>query len=124
MQNNDITPFDRKLGRKVREGRQLRGMTQSELGKTLGVSYQQIQKHESGKNRVTAERLDLIGKALKLPLSYFLDPSDEVRSQWLFPADTIRLATSINDLADHVIRNNIKRLVHSINTAWDSRIKT
>lgn len=124
MQNNDISHFDRKLGRKVKEARQLRGMTQAKLGEAVGVTYQQIQKYEAGKNRISADRLNNIGTALKLPLSYFLDVEDEARSQWLFPADTLRLATSINDLPSDVIRNNIKRLVNSINTAWCARIET
>ena len=124
MQNNDISHFDRKLGRKVKEARQLRGMTQAKLGEAVGVTYQQIQKYETGKNRISADRLNNIGTVLKLPLSYFLDVEDEARSQWLFPADTLRLATSINDLPSDVIRNNIKRLVNSINTAWCARIET
>lgn len=124
MQNNEISHFDRKLGRKIKEARQLRGITQIELGKAVGVSYQQIQKNESGKNRVAAERLHQIGLVLKLPLTYFLDVNEEVRSQWLFPADTLRLATNINDLPSDLIRTNIKRLVHSINTAWCAKTQT
>jgi len=124
MQDNDISYFDRKLGRKLREARQLRGLTQTELGKQLGVSYQQIQKNESGKSRMTAERLDRLGKILRMPLTYFLDVRDEATSQWLFPADVLRLATSINNLPSELIRKNIRSLVHSIDTAWQAKTET
>jgi len=120
MQNNELSKFDRQLGRKIREARQLRGLTQTELGRALGVSYQQVQKNETGKSRVSAERLDALCKILKTPLSFFLGTSEIPRSQWLFPAETIRLATSINELPSEVIQRNIKSLVSSINTAWRS----
>ena len=44
-------------------------MSQERLGKELGVSFQQIQKYESGKNRVSAARLFVICKALNVSLS-------------------------------------------------------
>ena len=124
MQDNNITYFDRKLGRKLKEARQFRGLTQSELGKQLGVSYQQIQKNESGKSRITAERLQLLGKILKMPLTYFLDVGNETRSQRLCPADVMRLATCINDLPSELIRKNIKNLVYAIDTAWHCKPET
>jgi transcriptional regulator with XRE-family HTH domain len=44
-------------------------ISEDRLGKKLGVSFQQIQKYESGKNRVSAARLFYICKALNLSLS-------------------------------------------------------
>jgi len=44
-------------------------MSQSHLGEKLGVTFQQIQKYESGRNRVSAARLFEICKALNVPLS-------------------------------------------------------
>ncbi len=124
MQNNELSEFDRKLGRKIREARQLRDMTQTKLGKALGVSYQQVQKNETGKSRVSAERLEALCDILDMPLSYFLGTSEIPRSQWLFPAETIRLANSINDLPSDIIQRNIKTLVNSINIAWRTKIET
>ena len=46
--------FDRSLGSALRQLRQARGLNQSELGRRLGVSLQQIQKYESGANRMAA----------------------------------------------------------------------
>jgi len=60
---------DEFIGARMRERRQALGISQADLGKTLGVSFQQIQKYESGKNRVSAGRLFEICKALNVSLS-------------------------------------------------------
>ncbi len=61
--------IDEFIGARMRERRQALGISQADLGKTLGVSFQQIQKYESGKNRVSAGRLFEICKALNVSLS-------------------------------------------------------
>jgi len=53
----------------MREQRLALSMSQHQLGKELGVSFQQIQKYESGKNRVSAARLFEICKALNVSLA-------------------------------------------------------
>jgi len=53
----------------MRERRQALGISQADLGKTLGISFQQIQEYETGKNRVSAGRLFDICKALNVSLS-------------------------------------------------------
>ena len=60
---------DEFIGTRMRERRQALGIKQADLAKTLGVSYQQIQKYETGKNRVSAGRLFDICKALNVSLS-------------------------------------------------------
>ena len=61
--------IDEFIGARMRERRQALGISQADLGITLGVSYQQIQKYETGKNRVSAGRLFDICKALNVSLS-------------------------------------------------------
>jgi transcriptional regulator with XRE-family HTH domain len=53
----------------MREQRLAIQMSQTQLGRELGVSFQQIQKYETGKNRVSAARLFMICKALEVSLS-------------------------------------------------------
>ena len=60
---------DKYIGARMREQRFALSMSQERLGKELGVSFQQIQKYESGKNRVSAARLFVICKALNVSLS-------------------------------------------------------
>ena len=61
--------IDEFIGARMRERRQALGISQADLGKILGVSYQQIQKYEIGQNRVSAGRLFDICKALNVSLS-------------------------------------------------------
>jgi transcriptional regulator with XRE-family HTH domain len=60
---------DRYIGARMREQRLAIQMSQAQLGSELGVSFQQIQKYETGKNRVSAARLFLICKTLNVSLS-------------------------------------------------------
>jgi transcriptional regulator with XRE-family HTH domain len=53
----------------MRQRRLALNVSQAELAKTLGVSFQQIQKYEKGLNRVSAARLFDICKALNVSLS-------------------------------------------------------
>jgi transcriptional regulator with XRE-family HTH domain len=61
--------IDAYIGARMRERRLALNISQADLAETLGVSFQQIQKYESGKNRVSARRLFDICKALNVSLS-------------------------------------------------------
>jgi transcriptional regulator with XRE-family HTH domain len=60
---------DRYIGSRMRDQRLALNMSQAQLGRELGVSFQQIQKYEMGVNRVSAARLFEICKALNVSLS-------------------------------------------------------
>ncbi len=63
-----LDPLDVLVGKRIRTQRLARKMSQSELGKQLGITFQQIQKYESGVNRVGAGRLQSIAKIFELPV--------------------------------------------------------
>jgi len=65
------------VGKKIRQRRWLIGMTQQTLGETVGIKFQQIQKYETGANRVSASRLWDIAKALGLPVASFFEGIEE-----------------------------------------------
>jgi transcriptional regulator with XRE-family HTH domain len=48
-------------------------MSQSELGDALGITYQQVQKNESGTNRISASRLQQISHILQVPVAFFFE---------------------------------------------------
>lgn len=64
---------DSHVGQKLRQRRWLVGMTQEQLGTAVGIRFQQIQKYESGANRVSASRLWDIARVLDVPISFFFD---------------------------------------------------
>lgn len=63
--------LDKVVGRNIRRLRRNCGMTQTELGDLIGIRFQQIQKYESGYNRMTAVRLFMLARAFDRPLEYF-----------------------------------------------------
>ncbi|WP_371682894.1 helix-turn-helix domain-containing protein [Brevundimonas sp. MF30-B] len=71
-----IDPVDVAVGQNVRAARTGAGLTQSELGSAIGVTFQQIQKYERGVNRISASMLVRIAAALGVPV-ISLFPGDE-----------------------------------------------
>jgi transcriptional regulator with XRE-family HTH domain len=66
-------PVDVHVGQRVRQRRWMVGMTQQQLGNKVGIKFQQIQKYETGTNRVSASRLWDIAHALDVPVSFFFE---------------------------------------------------
>ncbi len=66
-------PVDVHVGKRVRHRRWLIGMTQQQLAEQVGIKFQQIQKYETGANRVSASRLWDIADALDVPVSFFFE---------------------------------------------------
>ena len=63
---------DRLIGLRVKAYRDIQGLSQTDLGEAVGVTFQQIQKYESGKNKVSVSRLIDMCKILNTPLMAFL----------------------------------------------------
>lgn len=66
-------PMDGHVGSRIRLRRTLLGMSQEQLGLSLGCSFQQVQKYERGTNRVVASKLHDIANTLDVPVSFFFD---------------------------------------------------
>ena len=62
---------DKYVGEKIREARKSAKLTMVELAEALEISYQQIQKYESGNNRISAGILFDMACLLDRPISYF-----------------------------------------------------
>ena len=67
------TDIDLHLGRRLRRRRRLLGLTQQQLALQVGIRFQQIQKYETGMNRISASRLWDISGALGVPVSFFFE---------------------------------------------------
>lgn len=66
-------PVDIHVGQRVRQRRWMIGMTQQQLGDRVGIKFQQIQKYETGTNRVSASRLWDIAEALDTTIDFFFE---------------------------------------------------
>lgn len=63
--------IDRHVGERIRLRRTELGLTQEQLAEALGVSYQQIQKYETGANRISAGRIFEISRKLAVDIGHF-----------------------------------------------------
>ena len=84
-------PVDVHVGKRVRHRRWMLGVTQQQLAERVGIKFQQIQKYETGMNRISASRLWDIAEALEVPISFFFEGLEsavaEVEGQLYMPGD-------------------------------------
>jgi transcriptional regulator with XRE-family HTH domain len=71
------TAVDVTVGRNVRIWRLARGLSQTQLGDRIGVTFQQVQKYESGGNRISTGRLTKIARVLRVGVMTLLDGTDQ-----------------------------------------------
>ena len=64
------------VGKRIRHRRWMNGTTQQQLAEAVGIKFQQIQKYETGMNRVSASRLWDIANVLGVPVSFFFEGLD------------------------------------------------
>jgi len=69
-------PVDVHVGKRIRHRRWMNGTTQQQLAEQVGIKFQQIQKYETGMNRVSASRLWDIASALNVDVSFFFEGLD------------------------------------------------
>lgn len=74
-------PVDVHVGKRIRQRRWLVGMTQQQLAEKVGIKFQQIQKYETGANRVSASRLWDIADALETNVNFFFDGMEDAQQQ-------------------------------------------
>lgn len=116
-------PTDVHVGRRVRAARMAKGMSQTGLGKALGLSFQQIQKYENGSNRIGSSRLWDISNLLDTPIDFFFEGLEENKMQVSGKAEapmsrrTIQLAKAINSLPNEEAKTNFLRLIEAFSKA-------
>jgi len=119
---------DVEIGRRIKTRRLRMGLSQSALGAQVGVTFQQIQKYETGRNRVAGGRLTRIAAALGTTVhALTAEPGAEGNGQPsdydLFQrADAIRLVRRFN-LLPEMVRSGILGLVESIPPANEPSVK-
>lgn len=85
-------PVDVHVGKRIRHRRWMVGMTQQQLAERVGIKFQQIQKYETGMNRVSASRLWDIAETLAVPINFFfegLEGSGQTATETTMPGDIL-----------------------------------
>ena len=90
-------------------------MRQEELARRLGLTFQQVQKYESGANRVAASRLWEIAGILRMPVAYFFPKDGEEDMSGDPPDDdSIELVSLYYSIADPGMRQQLFDMVKGV----------
>jgi transcriptional regulator with XRE-family HTH domain len=120
--------IDMEVGQRIRIYRKTRGLSQTALADQLGVTFQQVQKYENGRNRIGAGRLTRIARVLDVPVATLLGVSDTTKIKsgkrgtdssplkLLTIPGALRLLRSYERINDGKIRRSIIDLVQNIAT--------
>jgi transcriptional regulator with XRE-family HTH domain len=122
-------PRDAEIGRRVRTLRLQRGLSQTELGNLIKVTFQQVQKYEKGTNRIGASRLQQISHILQVPVAFFFEgapnlhgtgeglkeaPSPAYVSDFLATSEGLSLTKAFMKIKEPKLRRRIVDLVEEI----------
>jgi transcriptional regulator with XRE-family HTH domain len=72
-QSQRATSMDKHVGQRIRERRIMMGLSQQQLARIIGVTYQQAHKYERGLSRISAGRLFAIAQALATEPAWFFE---------------------------------------------------
>ena len=116
-------PVDIHVGSKIKLRRKLVGLSQSSLAEHVGKTFQQFQKYETGKNRISASVLFQVAQALRTPIDYFFDiPTEEPEeaehsgrarsiNDFLRTAEGVELASLYPRIKNYELRRRIVALI-------------
>jgi transcriptional regulator with XRE-family HTH domain len=111
-------PLDSVVGAKIRIFRANRGLSQTALAQAIGVTFQQVQKYESGTNRVGAGRLSRIAVVLGVSIGQLFESSDNAGDatspfRLLAEPGALRLLKAFSRTSDPRVRRGITLLLES-----------
>ncbi len=127
---NSPDPVDVHVGQRVRARRKMLGLSQTQLGKELGVTFQQVQKYERGTNRIGSSRLFRLSSALDVPVAYFFEGAETklpgydasikgLEKEAFERAETQELVEAYYRIADPRVRKKVLGLARLLSTGID-----
>lgn len=128
-------PVDVHVGKRLRLRRSMLGLSQEQLGKEIGVTFQQIQKYERGVNRVGSSRLYDFAKVMGVAVGYFFDDMDGetaaaagfaedsagFEKQQLDNKETLALIRAYYRITDPDVRKKVLSLVKAMGPVEDDK---
>jgi DNA-binding XRE family transcriptional regulator len=104
--------FYGEMGFRLKQIRQIKGVSQNDLADALGVVSQTIQKYESGEIKMSPEIIQRLAKTFKVSVGYFYG---EGHTQKKFSRMSLMIASEVMMLPNNEMKKNIYNLVRSIN---------
>ncbi len=109
-------PVDVHVGGRVKAGRTLIGMSQTELGKHVGSTFQQIEKYEKGMQRIAASRLWQFSLILGRPISWFFEGIGEQKRKGddlLAKRETLKFVRYYS-ACDPVVQKHLAAMINAV----------
>ncbi|WP_090268720.1 helix-turn-helix domain-containing protein [Thalassovita taeanensis] len=109
-------PVDVHVGKKLKNLRVLRGQTQTDVAKGLDISFQQVQKYELGRNRISASKLFELSNILNVAPSYFFDGLNQSAdgSSPVIDEETARIAAVFSKIKDERLKSQIRSFIDAV----------
>lgn len=114
-------PVDVHVGRKLKQIRTLRRMSQTDVARRLNLSFQQIQKYEIGSNRIAASRLFELSQILEVPPGYFFEGLEEGQSGSAEADTGIEIVSALASIQDKAVKNRIVTFIEDVSGLTVSR---
>lgn len=111
---SNANAVDRRVGECIRRRRILLGVTQDQIADALGISYQQIQKYETGANRVSAGRLAQIAEVLEVQPGWFFASPETAEAPSDSSRAVIELVRNFSRIEDERVRGHLMALIRSL----------
>lgn len=111
---------DLHIGRRLKARRILANMSQERLAGALGISYQQLQRYESGKGRLPSAMLYRAAMALSVPIGHFFEQLDDGAPAAAAPPmdkSTLTILRKLQDIANPNMRECLTRLIEELGKA-------
>jgi transcriptional regulator with XRE-family HTH domain len=139
MKAHRVHPTDKHVGARLRMRRLVLDMSQGEIAKALGLTFQQVQKYEKGANRISASRLQHLCRILKVPVSFFFEGAPQTNGthgpfepetdgettavdEFMTTLDGVELALAFGRIRDARVQRAIVALVEQITAEPDGAV--
>ncbi|MFA7275369.1 MAG: helix-turn-helix transcriptional regulator [Pseudobdellovibrionaceae bacterium] len=121
-------PVDVFVGQRLRARRNLIGITQENLAEAAGITFQQVQKYEKGRNRLSASRLFQFARVLDVPVAFFFEgfaaPDSHIGLQGGFSDnDQAPYCSSEEESDDIMVRKETVDLIKSYYAIPDEKLR-
>lgn len=107
-------PVDVHVGKKLKQIRTLRRLSQTDVARKLDLSFQQIQKYEIGSNRVAASRLFELSQILQVPPSYFFDGLHDNTNGAPKADPGMEIVSAIASIKDEAVKSRIVTFIEDV----------
>lgn len=107
--------FDKLIGERLRARRRFLKMSQQDLGNSIGITFQQIQKYENGTNKISASTLLGISQTLETSIEYFYGaPKSSTPTDPFFSNEALKLLAEYCNIKNEKTRKALYDLIKSI----------